>query len=214
MKYSKLNLLVLISFLTVTFFVISCAKVYYSPEAESASKRHKIIAIAMPKVSIPPQKNMDTEALKLSTHQTSESFHSEMVSWLLKRKNEGKINVNILDANTTQVKLSRLMAEKGGLLTPEEIIKELDVDAIIVPSFKMTKPMSTSAAVVTTLLFGFGTTNQAISTMELYDRNLNRSIWNFQHTVSGGILNSAEQCINEIMRIASKKLPYTKYKAI
>jgi hypothetical protein len=50
----KNNNLVMALFLSL--LLSSCAKVYYSPDAEKISNRHKIIAVAIPKVSIPPQK--------------------------------------------------------------------------------------------------------------------------------------------------------------
>ena len=44
--------------LFLSLLLSSCAKVYYSPDAEKISNRHKIIAVAIPKVSIPPQKKL------------------------------------------------------------------------------------------------------------------------------------------------------------
>ena len=72
--------------------------------------------------------------------------------------------------------------------------------------------MSTGAAIVTSVLFGFGTTNQVVVNMELYDRKSQKMIWNFSHALSGGLFSTSEQLVNEVMRIASKKLPYSKLK--
>ncbi len=197
--------------LMVMLLISACAKVYYSPEAESAARKHRIIAVAIPKVNIPAQKNMSADDLKKLAESEAESFHAEMVNWLLKRKDQGKISVDILDAATTLAKINRLKAEKGEFLTPKEISDALGVDAVITSNYKMTKPMSTGAAIATSILFGFGTTNEAIVSMELHDNGSNKSIWNFNHRISGGVLNSAQDCVNEVMRVASKKLPYTKF---
>jgi hypothetical protein len=193
------------------FILASCAKVYYSPEAENASRNHRIIAVVSPKVSIPPQKKMTNEELMDLTIKESETFQYEMVAWLLKRKGENKINVDILDATTTIAKIQNA-STPGKLLTPVEMAEILDVDAVITSNYKLTKPMSTGAAIATTLLFGFGNTNEVNVTMELHDRANKKMIWNFSHAVSGGLFSSSDQLIEEVMRIASKKLPYTKFK--
>lgn len=193
------------------FVLVSCAKVYYSPEAENASRNHRIIAVVSPKVSIPPQKKMSNEELQELTLKESESFQYEMVAWLLKRKGENKISVDILDATTTIAKLHNAGTD-GKILTPVEMAEILDVDAVITSNYKLTKPMSTGAAIATTLLFGFGNTNEVKVTMELHDRVNKKMIWNFSHGVSGGLFSSSDQLVDEVMRIASKKLPYTKFK--
>jgi hypothetical protein len=200
-------------FYSIIFLVVlaSCAKVYYSPEAENASKSHRIIAVVSPKVSIPPQKKMTNEEILDLTIKESETFQYEMVAWLLKRKGENKINVDILDATTTIAKIQNARSD-GKLLTPLEMAEILDVDAVITSNYKLTKPMSTGAAIATTLLFGFGNTNEVNVTMELQDRANKKMIWNFSHAVSGGLFSSSDQLVEEVMRIASKKLPYTKFK--
>jgi len=200
-------------FFSVVFLMVcaSCAKVYYSPEAENASKNHRIIAVVSPKVSIPPQNKMTNEELQDLTIKESETFQYEMVAWLLKRKGDNKINVDILDATTTIAKI-RNASTDGKYLTPVEMAEILDVDAVITSNYKLTKPMSTGAAIATTLLFGFGNTNEVNVTMELHDRARKKMIWNFSHAVSGGLFSSSNQLVEEVMRIASKKLPYTKFK--
>ena len=200
-------------FFSVIFLLIlaSCAKVYYSPEAEKASRNHRIIAVVSPKVSIPPQKKMTNEELLDLTIKESETFQYEMVAWLLKRKGENKINVDILDATTTIAKIQNARTD-GKLLTPVEMAEILDVDAVLTSNYKLTKPMSTGAAIATTILFGFGNTNEVNVTMELHDRANKKMIWNFNHALSGGLFSSSDQLVEEVMRIASKKLPYTKFK--
>lgn len=201
----------LLPILLLCLLMSSCARVYYSPDSEKISKKHKIIAVAIPKVSIPPQKNVSSDDLMKMAEKEAESFQFEMVSWLLKRKNENKIHVNILDATTSYNLLKK--AEMGqNYLTPLQQNEALNVDAVLTSNFKLTKPMSTGAAIATTILFGFGSTNQVVVNMELHDKATNKMIWNFSHSLSGGLFNTSEQLVAEVMRIASKKLPYTKFK--
>jgi hypothetical protein len=190
--------------------LVSCAKVYYSPEAEAASRNHKIIAVVLPSVYIPPQKKMTNDELAQVTIKEAERFQYGMVSWLLKRKQENKIHVDILDAATTLAKIKNATMD-GKYLTPAEMAEVLDVDAVLTSNYKLTKPMSTGAAIITTILFGVGTTNQIMVGMELYDRKTKKMIYNFSHGVSGGLFNTSDQLVEEVMRVASKKLPYTKY---
>ncbi len=200
--------------LTGTLFVLlmsSCAKVYQSPDALNLARKHRIMGVSIPTVSIPPQKKMTAQELADLAVKESETFHYEMVSWLLKRKNEGKITVNVLDASTSLAKIHNSTVE-GKRLTPKEIAEILDVDALLVSNYKLTKPMSTGAAIVTNVLFGFGSTNEVVVSMELYDRSTDKMIWNFSHNISGGLFSSSDQLVNEVMRIASKKLPYSKLK--
>ena len=200
----------LLIFASLTLLLSSCAKVYYSPDAERISSKHKVIAVVTPRVSMPPQKKMTNEEMIQLTINESEAFQYEMVSWLLKRKREKKINVDILDATTTMAKIHNATTA-GKMLTPSEMADILEVDAVITSNYKLTKPMSTGAAIVTSLLFGFGNTNQIIVSMELHDRTGKKMIWNFSHALSGGLFSSSDQLVAEVMRIASKKLPYTKF---
>lgn len=201
-----------IKFTLLLFCVVllsSCAKVYYSPEALTLSKKHKIIAVLTPTVNLPSQKNMSLEQVKEQEKQDAVAFQQNIYSWLLDRKNDGKIRVNILDVNTTNSKLAKATMN-GEILSPVEMAKVLGVDAVITSNFQLTKPMSEGAAIATTILFGFGTTNKATAIMELYDTNTEKSIWNFKHQMSGGILDNVDSMVDNLMRVASKKLPYTK----
>jgi hypothetical protein len=196
-------------FLAVVLFIASCARVTYTPEAERAARKHNIIAVLMPKVILPVDKKITADDKAKMEVAESEQFQTEIVSWLMKRKSQNKINVDIMDAATAAAKLANLPKDK--VYTPNEMAEALGVDAVITSQFKLSKPMSTGAAIATSILFGFGTTNQANVNMQLHDKALNKVIMDFAHTVSGGLLNSRESLTNEVMRIASKKLPYTKF---
>ncbi|HMP31179.1 MAG TPA: hypothetical protein PKD85_16350 [Saprospiraceae bacterium] len=198
-------------FICGIFVITSCAKVYYSPESERAISSHKIIAVVNPRVTLPPQKKMTAEEQNALLIAESESFQYQMVSWLLRRKNENKIRVDILDATTTLAKIKNA-TEDNKSLTTNQLSELLEVDAVLTSNYKLSKPLSTGAAIATTILFGFGNTNQIVVTMELHDRRTNKMIWNFSHTLSGGLFSSSDMLVEEIMRIASKKLPYTKFK--
>lgn len=194
-----------------TLLYTSCARIYNSPDAVVKARTHKIISVLPPTVSIPPQKKITPEQLEKLRQEEAEQIHLNMISWLDKRKEQNKITVMTLDALTTQAKIERKLKELNYTkLTIEENCDCLEVDGLLNLNIKLTKPMSTGAAIATTLLFGFGNTNQALAYMELYDCKTKKVIWSFNHTLNGGIFNTSEQLVNELMRLASKKLPYTK----
>ena len=209
MKHTKFTFF--LAGITMLLFLTSCAKVYHSPDALRLCRDHRIIAVASPKVTIPPQKKLTPQEVSDLAAKESESFQYEMVSWLLKRQRDGKINVDVLDASTTIATLTNA-SDGSKMMTPLNMAETLDVDAVLLSTYKLTKPMSTGAAIVTSVLFGFGTTNQVVVNMELYDRKSQKMIWNFSHALSGGLFSTSEQLVNEVMRIASKKLPYSKLK--
>ena len=91
----KKLLFVLLPILVLNLF--SCAKVYYSPDAKSRASKHQLIAIAPPKVSIAARKKVEAEAMKEQQKTESLNFQNEMYSWLLRRKMQNRINVEILD---------------------------------------------------------------------------------------------------------------------
>ena len=90
----KRSLLFLIA---VTFLLQSCAKVFYTPDARTLASTQKIIAIVPPKVSIAVRKKVNAAALIEQQKTESINFQSEMYSWMLKRKMQGTIFVDIQD---------------------------------------------------------------------------------------------------------------------
>jgi len=193
----------------LAILITSCARIYKSPELEANVASHRIVAIAPPKVSIPAQKKVDAAALKEQQKTESNNFHQEISNWMLKRKMQGRISVNVLDIETTQVKLQKAGHYGSNPLTPDEICDLLEVDAIITSNFALSKPMSEGGAIALGLLVGvWGSTNEADVTLGIYDRKTKSVIWNFEHTVSGSVGSSPARLVENLMSYASRKLPY------
>ena len=89
-------------------FLSSCANVYYAPDAKSRSNKHEIIAVMPPKVSIAARKKVDAAAMIEQQKTESANFQREMYSWLLKRKSQNKMRIEVLDVETTNAKLTKL----------------------------------------------------------------------------------------------------------
>ena len=105
----------------VAFMLQSCAKIFYSPDARYLAQNQKIIAIVPPKVSIAAKKNVDGAALIEQQKTESVNFQREMYSWMLKRKMQGNISVEIQDVETTIALLTKAGVNGGKILTPDEM---------------------------------------------------------------------------------------------
>ena len=196
--------------IAILIIVSSCASVYITPEGQSKADKHQNVAILSPKVGFKANKRIDAEALKESQRTTSLDIQSEIYKWMLKRKTQGRILINIQDVEETNVLLNRNNFD-GYNLTTSEICKILNVDAVLYSNFNIDKPTSQGAAVVVGVLFGVGLqTNKATAALSIKDCQSNSMIWNYDHKFSGGLGSSSEQLVDNLMRNASKRLPYFK----
>jgi hypothetical protein len=198
----------IIFLVAVTCLLQSCAKIFYSPDATPLARSQKVIAIAPPKVAIAARKNIDGIALIEQQKAESVNFQREMYSWMLKRKMQGTILVDIQDVETTNAKLANAGFNKGELLTPIDMCNILGVDGIITSNYSLSKPMSEGAAIATALLVGFwGATNEATVSLSIHDQSAEKMIWNFDHKLSSS-LGSPAKLVDDLMRQASREMPY------
>jgi hypothetical protein len=194
--------------LMTAFILQSCAKIFYTPDARALAQNQKIIAIAPPKVSIAPRKNVDGTALIEQQKTESVNFQREMYSWLLKRKMQGNIFVEIQDVETTIALLSKAGANEGRVLTPDDMCRILGVDGILTSNYALTKPMSEGAAIAVGLIAGvWGPTNEATASLSIHDSGTRKMIWNYDHKLSS-TLGTPARLVDDLMRQASRKMPY------
>jgi hypothetical protein len=194
--------------IAVTFLLQSCAKIFYSPDATPLARAQKIIAIAPPKVAIAARKNIDGNALIEQQKTESVNFQREMYSWMLKRKMQGTITVEVQDVETTNAKLANAGFNNGQLLTPIDMCNILGVDGIMTSNYSLSKPMSEGAAIAVALLVGvWGATNEATVSLSIHDQSAKKMIWNFDHKLSSS-LGSPARLVDALMRQASREMPY------
>ena len=198
----------LVLLIVAAFLLQSCAKVFYTPDARYLAGSHKIIAIIPPKVSIAARKKVDGNALIEQQKTESINFQREMYSWMLKRKMQGTIFVDIQDIETTNAKLAAAGFQDAYLLTPADLSKVLNVDGILTSNYALSKPMSEGAAIAVALLVGFwGATNEATVSLSIHDKSAKKMIWNFDHKLSSS-LGSPARLVDDLMREASRAMPY------
>ncbi len=188
----------------------SCARIYETPDARYLASRHEVIAIVPPKVNITPRKNVDPELLARQEKLEAEIFQREMYSWLLRRKMQGRMFIEVQDVETTNVRLRRAGYFANESLTPAEMCELLEVDGLITSRFALAKPLSEGAAIALGVIFDvWGPTNQTSVYMELHDASTRQVIWNFNHRISGSVGSTSQGLVDDLMRRASKKMPYT-----
>jgi hypothetical protein len=198
----------IILLIAITFLLQSCAKVFYTPDARALASTHKIIAIVPPKVSIAARRKVDGAALIEQQKTESINFQREMYSWMLKRKMQGTIFVDIQDVETTNAKLAAAGFQDANLLTPADLSKVLNVDGILTSNYALSKPMSEGAAIAMAVLAGWwAPTNEAVASLSIHDSGSDKMIWNYDHKVSSS-LGSPARLVDDLMRQASRKMPY------
>lgn len=186
----------------------SCAKIFYSPDAKSLAQNHNTIAILPPTVSIAASRKVEADAIIEQQKTESINFQKEMYSWMLKRKMQGKITPEIQDLETTNALLKKAGYPEN-IMTPSEMCEILGVDGTLGSNYSLSKPMSQGAAIATGILLGaWGATNQVTVSLSIKDCANNKLIWNYDHKFSGGLGSNPANLVDDLMRHASKKMPY------
>lgn len=189
-------------------FLSSCAKIFYSPDAYTLARNQNTFAIIPPSVSIAANKKIDAESIIEQQKTESLNFQKEMYSWMLKRKMQGRVNQEIQEVETTNALLKKV-GYPANPLTTAELCNVLGVDGIMSSNYSLSKPMSEGAAVAVALLIGaWGATNEVTVSLSINDCMNKKLIFNYDHKYSGSIGSSPARLVDQLMREASKKMPY------
>ena len=202
---------ILIIILSVSLiFIGGCATVYLSPDGQSLSNKHNIVAILPPSIVLKSTKGMSAETVKQQQDDEAIVFQQEVYSYMLQRKSKRQMVIDIQDVEETNVALKRNNLDVSNMTTGE-LCELLEVDGILSSQFSLSKPMSGGAAVALLFLTGFGAaTNEVTVSMSLKDCSQKSLIWKYDHKYSGGVLSSPASLVKTLMRDASKKMPYFK----
>lgn len=194
-------------------------RLFVDPEFNKIGNNHKTIAVVPFRVTISlrPKQMQALKEGQLEKMEEDESRNIQMAlyAWFLKRRQQGKMWVDIQDASTTTAILTKNGITYASLdgHTPEELAKLLGVDAIVRGTFDTDKPMSEGASMALGLLVGFwGATNQATMNMFIHNGEDGKVLVNYHKGVAGSVGSNSDQLINTVMRKASRRIPYTKPK--
>lgn len=201
--------------LVLSLFLIACATVYTSQDFSQHQSRHKAVAILPFNVSIELKELPDgvtPEQLRESEFEEAYLFQRQLYNQLLVQYSKQRYTVEFQDIDRTNVLLERAGVEYGNLssFTKDEIAKILGVDSVISGQIRRERPMSTGAAIVSTIFFGFGATNKVNVNMAIHDGASAQLIWSYDHEVQGGLGSSAEALAKSLMTSISRKFPYEK----
>lgn len=137
-------------------------------------------------------KDISPEQLYLTEKAERKETQMGMYSWLLKRKKQGKLGIEVQDPNTTISLLTkaRITEDDYSMLTPRELAEILGVDAIILGTFETTKPIPEVASVALGVLVGFyGSTNKAIADIFIYNAKDGSVLGNYNKALAGSIVS-------------------------
>lgn len=214
----KKNFLTL-SLLLLVLIANGQTRLFVEPNFLRIAGDHKIIAVVPFRtiVSLRPKQMAALKEGQLERMQEDESRNIQMAmyAWFLKRKQQGKMWVDIQDASTTTAILAKNGISYSTIdeYTPEEIAKILNVDAIVKGTFDTDKPMSDGASLALGLLVGvWGATNKATINMFIHNADDGKVLVNYNKAVAGSVGSSTDQLINIVMRKVSRRIPYTKPK--
>ncbi|PRP67561.1 hypothetical protein [Nonlabens agnitus] len=199
----------------ITFTAFAQTHLYQHEDFDQITADHKTIAIlpfdATIKLRPKQMKELSQDQLTSMEQKEGENIQEAMYSWFLKRKKRGSLQVDVQPPRTTNSILLKNNLDIYDLSSqsPTDIAAMLGVDAVVMGNLETNKPMSEGAAVVTTLLIGFGNTNNAIVNMEIYNATDGVLLWNYNKKVRGGLGSGPDDLINTLMRKASRRLGYT-----
>jgi hypothetical protein len=222
--------------IVLTLFCVlsqSCAKVYYaadniysSADAVTIAQNHHLVAVAPPAVSIETSEEIDIRALLFQQESISKDFQKETVNWLLKRKHEKKLAVEIQNTDTTNARLRRAGYYNDTLWSAIKICRTLGVDGVIISKYVLDKPMSAGQVLETGILGvaaqgtlppglrnkGLGPPMHAswptlAAEISIYDLKTNKIIWTADHRLSVGVYSSA-RIVNGLFNYKNRKMPY------
>jgi len=209
MKFKTLIIAAMISVLA------ACATVYTSQDFSQHQSRHNTVAILPFRVSIELKKIPDgvtSDQLRRAEIDEAYVFQKQLYNQLLVQYAKNRYTVSFQDIDRTNILLERagIKYENISSSTKDEIAKILGVDSIISGQIRREQPMSTGAAIFSTIFLGFSSTNKVNVNMAIHDGAAAQLIWSYDHEVSGGLGSSAEGLAKSLMSGISRKFPYNR----
>ena len=200
----------------VVALLAGCATTYTVDDFDKYQGAHETVAILPFSVTMSAgNRGKDVTATRLNEEARAQAFNFQrsVYTQFLERIEKDKVTVKFQDIDDTNALMRRAGAfddEGNVMLTKQEIGVLLDVDAVIAGSMTLSKPMGTGTAVVTTLLVGWGVTNEAQINMTIHDSESGSLVWSYDHSASGGVISSPDQLAKNLMRNIASKFPYKK----
>lgn len=206
----RIGLLVPLLILVVT----GCATVYTAADFADRTAEHETVALLPFDVSINLRElpeGLTEEDLRAQERDEAYSFQRQLYTQFLQRYARGQYTVEFQDIDTTNVLLNRADVDYRAIYssyTRAELADLLDVDAVVSGAIGRSRPLGTGAAIVTTVLFGVGVTNQVEASMTVHDGDDGALLWSYDHEVGGGLGSTPEGVAESLMRGVARSFPY------
>jgi hypothetical protein len=205
------------SVVVLSLFLFSCGpKIYQSSNFSTALARHKTVAILPADVTMQVRPNeakkMTQEQLDELSSKTGYDIQEKMYGWFLRKSDKYSYTVKFQDVSKTNALLKQGGISYSDLKTSDraKLANILGVDAVLQDRTTMEKPMSEGAAVAVGILVGaWGATNKVQTTINIHDGKSGDLLWKYDYQASGSVGSSSTSLVDNLMRNASKKFPYT-----
>ncbi len=189
-------------------------QIFESPKMAAIIATHKVVAILPFKATIAYKKLPKgySEDSRIAEEQSmSTQMQSGLYTYLLRKSDDYTVQVQDVDKTNTLLKKAGLY-DKLDETSAEEISKILGVDAVIKCSYVYEKTGSEGAALVKTLLIGFGTGKVATGglTMQVNNGADGELVWRFYKQMAEDVLSSPSAMMERMMRKVGRNFPYEK----
>ena len=202
--------LVLLSFLSYS----QEKQIFESPNMKQLIEGHKTVAILPFKATIAYKKlpkGYSDEAKKVEELAMGTQMQSGLYTYLLRKSDDYTVQVQDVEKTNSLLKKANLFDKLDEAL-PEDIAKVLGVDAVIKCSYAYEKTGSEGAAIVKTLLIGFGTGKVATGglTMQINNGVDGDLVWRFYKQMAEDVMSSPSAMMERMMRKVGRNFPYEK----
>lgn len=189
-------------------------QIFESPKMAAIIATHKVVAILPFKATIAYKKlpkGYSEDSRIAEEHSMSTQMQSGLYTYLLRKSDDYTVQVQDVDKTNTLLKKAGLY-DKLDETSAEEISKILGVDAVIKCSYAYEKTGSEGAALVKTLLIGFGTGKVATGglTMQVNNGADGELVWRFYKQMAEDVLSSPSAMMERMMRKVGRNFPYEK----
>ncbi|WP_035668332.1 hypothetical protein [Flavobacterium sp. 83] len=189
-------------------------QVFESPNLKQEIATHKTVAILPFKATISFKrlpKNFNEVANKEDEKNLGMNMQSGLYTYLLRKSSDYTVAIQDIDRTNALLKkngIFEILDEQSS----DEIAKILGVDAIIKCSYAYEKTGSEGAAIVKSLLIGFGTGKVATGelTMQINNAKDGGLLWRFYKQMNEDVMSSPSAMMERMMRKVGRNFPYEK----
>lgn len=189
-------------------------QIFENPKMVEIIATHKLVAILPFKATIAYKKlpKGHNEDSRIAEEQSmSTQMQSGLYTYLLRKSDDYTVQVQDVDKTNTLLRKAGLY-DKLNETSAEDIAQVLGVDAVIKCSYAYEKTGSEGAALVKTLLIGFGTGKVATGglTMQVNNGVDGELVWRFYKQMAEDVLSSPAAMMERMMRKVGRNFPYEK----